>query len=239
MSFRPLEPWIKGNESITPENLYRNLKPDMELGAFVVLEKAIDLYLANSVKSGNLYDSWKVNKEYIEKVYDMIGINEKDNYLLDNEEKQWILEKLGEPPKSGYNLYFITIHNEIEEKLVYIGKSESKRSRFMNGHLAALKLHNPIYQNYNKRIYFGTAVFLSAKEYIPLEFIRPYMLAKRYLGNIEAFLIDRLKPELNVKHESAGELKNLSLVHIQNFSEEPTFMRDCFVYGNCDETSSF
>ena len=238
MSLRPLEPWVKGNESITPENFYRNLKPDIELGVFVGLDKAIDLYLANTIEAGNLYDSWKVNKEYIEKVYDMMGINKNDNYLLDNEEKQWILEKLGKPPKSGHNLYFITIYNEIEEKLVYIGKSESKRSRFMNGHLAALKLHNPVYQNYNKRIYFGTAVFLSKNEYIPLEFIRPYMLAKKYLGNIEAFLIDRLKPELNVKYESIGELKNLSLVHIQNFSEEPIFMRDCFVYSGCDGITS-
>ena len=48
-----------------------------------------------------------------------------------------------------------------EEKLVYIGKTDSKSSRFSNGHLVALKLHNPRYQKYYKRVYFGTIMFLN------------------------------------------------------------------------------
>lgn len=48
---------------------------------------------------------------------------------------------------------------------------------------------------------------------------------------MEAFLIDRLQPELNVKSETVGELKNLSVVHIQNFSDVSNFMNDFFIYG--------
>ncbi len=78
----------------------------------------------------------------------------------------------------------------------------SKKSRFSNGHLAALKLHNPIYNGYNKRVYFGTVMFLSDdKEYVPLEFISPYSRAERYLSEMEAYLIERLNPELNKKKE--------------------------------------
>ena len=57
------------------------------------------------------------------------------------------------------------------------------------------------------------------------------MTSKRYLGEMEAFLIDRLQPELNVKSETVGELKNLSVVHIQNFSDVSNFMNDFFIYG--------
>ena len=114
---------------------------------------------------------------------------------------------------------------------MYIGKTDSKKGRFVNGHLAALKLHNPKYNCYNKRIYFGTITFLSEmKEYVPLEFIIPYDLAKKYLGEMEALLIDRLNPELNVRRERIGKMENLGVVHIQNFSDVTMFMHDYFVY---------
>lgn len=142
-----------------------------------------------------------------------------------------ILKEVGEPPVCCYNIYFITIYNNDEERLVYIGKTDSKKGRFINGHLAALKLHNPKYQDYFKRIYFGTIMLLSeTKDYVPLEFITPFEDAKKYLGEMEAFLIDRLQPELNVKSEDIGEMENLGVVHIQNFSEISAFMNDYFIY---------
>ena len=231
MKFQQLAPWIKGNGSITPENFYGNLRPDFKMGAYVSLDKAVDLYLANTIDTGNLRDSWDLNKEYIEKVCEITGVNEENSFDLDNEEKRWILDELGEPPECCYNLYFISIYNEVEEKLVYVGKTDSRKSRFVNGHLAALKLHHPKYIGYNKRIYYGTIMFLSkTKEYVPLEFITPYELAEKYLGEMEAFLIDRLKPELNVKNEQIGEMENLGVVHIQNFSNVSMFMHDYFIY---------
>lgn len=230
MKFQPLRPWVIGNSSVTPENFYGNLEPDFEMGAFVALDVAVDLYLANTVDTGNLRDSWELNREYIEKACEITGVSAENGYDLDNEEKLWILDELGEPPECCYNLYFITIYNDAEERLVYIGKTDSKKNRFVNGHLAALKLLNPIYQGYSKRIYFGTIMFLSETEYVPLEFITPYNLAEKYLGEMEAFLIDRLNPELNSKSERIGDLENLSVVHIQNFSNVSMFMHDYFVY---------
>lgn len=54
MKFQPLEPWIKGNKSITPINFYENLKPSMEMGAFIGLDVCCDLYLANTIDTANL-----------------------------------------------------------------------------------------------------------------------------------------------------------------------------------------
>ena len=55
---------------------------------------------------------------------------------------------------------------------------------------------------------------------------------------MEAFLIDRLNPELNVKSERIGEMEELGVVHIQNFSDVTMFMHDNFVYqkeiDNCN-----
>ena len=235
MKFQPLEPWVKGNQSVTPVNVYGKLEPSIEMSAFIALDVATDLHLANTIDSGNLYDSWNKHKDYIEKACELanIDINDPDNsFDLDNEEKYWILNELGESPFCCYNLYFITIFNDKEEKLVYIGKTDSRKGRFSNGHSVALKLHNPIFNEYNKRIYFGTITFLSdKKDYIPLEFIKPYEEAKKYLGEMEALLISWFKPTLNIRKEKVGTLYNLN-VHIQNFSEVSDFLHDYFVYGH-------
>lgn len=230
MKNQPLKPWIKGNESITPNNFFSNALPNLEYGAWIFLDIAVELYKANTIDTGYLKKSWNEHHEYIEQVCLLTGIDEENGYDLDREEKWWVLQEIGEPPFGCYNIYFITIYNEHEEKLVYIGKTDSKKSRFSNGHLAALKLHNPIYNGYNKRVYFGTVMFLSDdKEYVPLEFISPYSRAERYLSEMEAYLIERLNPELNKKKEPLHLLENLSSVLIQNFSEENAFMKDFFV----------
>lgn len=233
MKFRPLVPWIKGNESVTPRKFYCNFKPCFEMGALFSLDIAVDLYLANTVDMGNLYDSWNKNKKYIERVCEIAYVNGENKYDLDHEEKGWILKELGEPPQCCYNLYFVSVYNETEEKLVYVGKTDSKKSSFANGHLEALKLHDPKYNEYCKRVYFGTIMFLSKeKEYVPLEFIEPFSEAERYLSEMEAFLIAWFNPELNIKSEKIGEMRDLGVVHIQNFSEKLTFLNDYMVYGN-------
>lgn len=191
MKFQPLKPWIQGNGSVTPMNFYSNFTPSCEQGSFIALDVCVDLYLADTVETGNLFDSWKANNQYIERACDIAQIDVSDSsFDLDNEEKEWILRELGTPPECCYNLYFITVFNEWEEKLVYVGKTDSKKSRFANGHSVALKLHNPKYDSFRKRVYFGTITFLSDNgNYLPIEFIRPYRKAKKYLDEMEALLI--------------------------------------------------
>lgn len=230
MKFRPLSPWVKGNKSVTPQNFYTGFNSCFPNGAFISLDIAIDLYLANIVETGNLFDSWHENREYIERACEISGVSEDNDYDLDHEEKYWILNELGEPPECCYNLYFITIYDDNREDLVYIGKTDSKKSRFNNGHLAALKLHNPKYNSFNKRVYFGSVTFLSENyDYIPLEFINPYNDAKNYLDEMEALLISHFKPELNARNEKTKIINSVN-VHIQNFSNVSRFLNDYFVF---------
>ena len=79
MKFQPLEPWIMGNNSVNPMNFYGKLEPYLEYGAFIGLDVCCDLYLANSVDAGYLYDSWKkINLFYHMKRQRIIWIGWKD-----------------------------------------------------------------------------------------------------------------------------------------------------------------
>lgn len=159
-----------------------------------------------------------------------IDLDEVSDVSLDNEEKQWILDKLGEPPLCSYNIYIITVYNGGEESIVYIGKTDAKNSRFSNGHLAALKLHNPIYDSYKKRVYFGTIMFLDKeKNYVPLEYVTPLNVAKKILADTEAILIRYFKPELNKQLVNTRDLPMQTTFHIQNFTDTSPFLNDIFV----------
>lgn len=201
------------------------------MGAFLALDIAVGLHLAHTVSAGTLEESWRKNQEYIRNACIIAKTGKENDYDLDGEDKLYILSELGEPPESSYNIYFITIYNDNTEKVVYIGKTDSVYGRFANGHLAALKLHNPIYTFYQKRVYFGTVTLLSKdKDYIPLEFVTPLDNAKKYLSEAEAFLINRLKPELNKRVEPMGRFKCIDHLHIQNFSGVSDFMKDTIIW---------
>lgn len=227
-----LEPWVRGNESITPKNFLFDNNPDFSKGAFIAFDECIDLYKANEFDSGNLETSWKETRDYVYKAMKLVDIDLNECELsLDNEEKAWILEELGEPPLGSYNIYIITIYNETEEKVVYIGKTDSKNSRFSNGHLAALKLNNPIYDSFKKRVYFGTIVLLNRHcNYLPLEYIEPLEKAKNILSSIEKLLINYFKPELNKQNIHSAINLIETTFHIQNFTGTQLFKGDKFIF---------
>ena len=54
MKNQPLKPWIKGNESITPNNFFSNALPNLEYGAWISLDIAVELYKANTIDTGYL-----------------------------------------------------------------------------------------------------------------------------------------------------------------------------------------
>ncbi|MDM0891428.1 hypothetical protein QTI69_10600 [Clostridium perfringens] len=228
-----LKTWLNGNESITPQNFILNNKPDLSLGSFIAFDECIDLYKANEFDSGNLEDSWNKTRDYIYEALELVNgdIEECGVGYLDNEDKYLILDKLGEPPLGSYNIYMITIYNDTEEKIVYIGKTDSKKSRFYNGHLTALRLHKPIYDYYKKRVYFGIIVFLDSNtDYLPLEYIQPLELAKNFLAETEKVLINYFKPELNRKNVTSIGYEISTIFHIQNFTGTQLFKGGKIIY---------
>lgn len=205
MKFQPLRPWLNRHNSVTPDTFYGKCAPDLSKGLFLALDLCVDLHEADKVDTGNLQESWEEHNKYIESALRIARIDpSEDSRDLDNEEKEWVKEELGEPPFSSYNLYFITIYKEgntgssnepLEEKVVYIGKTDARNSRFANGHLAALRLHHPKFQGYKKRVYFGTITFISDKDgYLPLEFVYPLSKAKELLKKRRLYSFHGLIP---------------------------------------------
>ena len=203
--FQTLKPWVKGNNSVTPAHFYRDYKIAFNNQIFVALDIKIPLYKANTVDTSNISSVRSKNIQYIEKALEMLDMDVDDTDCpLTARQKKDVLEVCGEPPTSSYNLYFITIQKDDYEQLVYIGKTDSQDSRFKNGHLAALKLHDPKYSQYEKYVYFGTITFMTnLNEYLPLECICDTDWSAYLLDDLERVLIRKLDPVLNTKHDES------------------------------------
>lgn len=227
--FRPLLNWINRKISL-PERFYKKDFIDIpkdEWSVWISIEEVAPLYLAKNMNWLGLKESRAITEKYLELASEIINCELKDCGLIDREEREWILDNIGAPPIPSLPLYLITISDENEEKLVYVGKTENK-SRFSGGHSAALKLHNPKYNNKLKKIYRATIWFHDNNEYISLDWIKPEKLALDLLDSIESHLIYSFQPELNTAKMKKKYVKWDFYIHIQNFLEEG-FLNDEFI----------
>ena len=138
----------------------------------------------------------------------------------DDRERRKIVETLGPPPLNSYTIYMMTVSNAdgSEERVVYIGKTNSESHRFRGGHAAISKLHAPNYQGLRKKIYFGCIVgFDDDCNYIPIDWIQPEMGRDGILSDIEYQLIYCTQPELNDTGKETCRAKNRVSLYVQNF----------------------
>ncbi|MED0320369.1 hypothetical protein RCU64_13140 [Escherichia coli] len=205
LTYRPLE--YGSNENY----LRRSLKdpslliPEKEIGCFLVLQSSYALHETIGLSAQNLDISWQSNQ----------------NYLSSNCD--------GEAPLACYPIYLITVGDDENERLVYIGKTSSKSSRFSSGHSAITKLHHPKYDNLSKRIYLCCVVFLKNSKTIPIEWIKPFDFAEKLLSEFEANLIYWNKPELNTQHMKKEPTFEYGQVHAQNITGATYFWHDKFI----------
>lgn len=178
------------------------LVPDKNIGCFLVLQSSYALHETIDLTAQSLDASWKVNQ----------------NYISSN--------CAGEAPLACYPIYLITVGDGADERLVYIGKTSSKISRFSSGHSAITKLHNPKYGGLSKRVYLCCVVFLKGTYEIPVEWIQPFTFAKTLLKEFEANLIYGNKPELNTQHVKRAPRFEYGQVHAQNVSGVTSFWHD-------------
>lgn len=223
--FQPLKPWIKGNGSITPKHFYTQYTPDLLEHLYLSIDIVVPLHEADTVSTGNTKESWKLNREYIKKALKILAIDEEEcDMELAEDEKEEVLIKLGEPPYSCYNLYFITIKNNEEENIVYVGQTNGTKSRFIGGHHAALMLHAPKYSGYQKYVYFATATFTSTdKSYLPMECLETTGQIKHLINDIERILIYEFKPILNTQKHKYSFIKEPRL-QIENHTGTSDFL---------------
>lgn len=208
-------------------------------GFFLGIQSVHPLYRADEIPAQSLEKSWNSTQDYINKAIEYLEdewnekIDSTASYyqmFLDNEVLYSLWIDLGNPPLECCPIYIITVGNDEEEKVIYIGQTSSKKSRFRNGHLAALKLHDPRYNGIDKKIYLANIMLLSkSKKYIPLEYISTIKGSKSILSEIEASLIFHFKPELNIQNKFKQNYNISSQIHIQNFSYYSNFLNDKFI----------
>lgn len=204
LTYRPLEyPWneIYFRRSLTDPSL---LVPSKE-GCFLVLQSSCALHETIGLSAQSLDISWETNQKYLS-----------SNFT-------------GDAPLACYPIYLITVGDDVNETLVYIGKTSSKSSRFSSGHSAITKLHHPKYSNLTKRIYLCCVVFLKDGKEIPIEWIKPLAFAEKLLSEFEANLIFWKKPELNTQHMKSEPSFDYGVVHAQNVTGETYFWHDKFI----------
>lgn len=200
-----------------------------DYGAFICLDIVYPAHKANDILSESLKQSWQRTHNYVENALDLLQ-DGSTSLVLEKEEVYEIKSELGEPPPQCYPLYFITIKDDPTEKLVYIGKTSSEKSRFKGGHLALTKLLHPKYDGYEKKIYFATIVFLTKeKDYLPLEWVHPLKSSNNLLTQIEARLITHFKPVLNKHHINTKRKRLYTMFHMQNFTQSSSIFHDEFI----------
>lgn len=229
----PLLYWIDNKREIPIIKSNKNNKPNFEFGFFLALDISIPLYRVLEIRNQSLEESWNITHDYINKSIDIIENEYKEDvyYLkngnidIDGEQAYEIMSELGYPPSHCYPIYIVTVGSGSSEKLVYIGKTSSKKNRFTNGHRVALELHNPKYNSLEKNIYFGCIMFLTdEKEYLPLEWIYPMEDSLSLLDSIESGLIYHFKPELNTQKINKNYSKIEICLNIENHTGNSEFL---------------
>ena len=156
---------------------------------------------------------------------------------LDNEDRDLIIDNLGEPPSFCLPIYLISVKNEKQERIVYVGKTRSSK-RFSNGHMVGLKLHDPKYAAFEKIVYRCSVLLSIHDEYVALEWVEPEDLAERILDCVESVLIHAVQPELNIAKRRKPHIEKPVYIHVQNFADGD-LLDDLMLWHKDDEPLSF
>lgn len=180
--------------------------------AVVPLHEAADFPLVSFEKSrSDCFD-------YLSGACEILGRN-MPKWSPDKGKQSQILAQLGPPPVNAYTIYVISTRcsDTQVEKVVYIGKTNSKSHRFRGGHAAISKLHAPEFEGMQKAIYFGCLIGINHDgNYVPIDWVDADAGRDQILSDVEAQLIFHLKPRLNtVGKDKCGANQRVPL-HVQN-----------------------
>lgn len=199
---------------------------NFEMGFFMALDEWYYVYESLEIEAQSLIEGRESSEKYFKDTLEILEkynsienvSNKKIDIYTDKEILYNIKEELGQPPNICKPIYIITVEESEIERVVYIGKTNSTRKRFVGGHTAITKLHNSVYEGTIKRIYLGDIMFLSDEnEYIPMEFLSKEEESNNLILQIEAALIHNLKPELNTQQINKKNFSINSQIFIQNF----------------------
>lgn len=237
---QPLDQWMNGKQYFKIFDYYEDdtFAPEF---IFVHLDHYFPAFEAPTIKAQPFEKSWALTKEYVANVCHHFGKTHA-GWGPNSSDRKAAIKKFGDPPLQAYPLYFITIHKNNQEKLVYIGRTNSKKNRFTGGHAAFTKLLNPKFNGWKKRIYMaGVTVLTYEDHYIPLEWLHPRAFTKRLWKSIESQLIYHFQPELNYHLKATDKCEWPADLIVNNYSGtkflevEPVSAREYFSESDWDD----
>jgi hypothetical protein len=224
-----LESWLARRDSLSAFTTVELNALNQKLGAFLSIDVVVPAHEASALNTKSLERSWEETNAYVKAALSIINANEP--LWLDREEVAMIRDELGDPPSQCSPIYLITVGTGPVERVVYIGKTSSEKSRFLGGHSALSKLLNPVYDGLHKQIYLGSVFLVTdEKSLLPLEWIQPLASSEMILKSVEAQLIYEFKPELNTHNVEVDNAGWPILVHIQNYDGGNPFLHDIFCH---------
>ena len=219
-----LETWLEGRYRI--DWYGKNWSLDKESYGYLSIDIVVPAHESLKQSAESLQASWLKTHRYIQRAMKIVQLDKRS--MLDHKEAEMIRTELGKPPALCYPIYIISVEEKNVERVVYIGKTSSRKMRFRGGHTALTKLLDPAYDSLIKRLYLGGLVFLTdSGNTVPLEAV-PLKQALKLLSSIEAQLIYQFQPELNTHHKSKNNAKLPVDLHIQNLTGKTDFLNDSF-----------
>lgn len=221
--FRPLTAWVHGESFFMKGFEYYELDVHVPEQMFVALDTFFEIHEAPQTPLKTLEQSWLDTKTYVSRVCQLVGRG-RPGRALSKDERASVIATLGEPPGPAWPLYFFTVGDLAEERIVYIGKTNAKTHRFYSGHSAITALHRPEYRGLRTRLYLATVTIYSDEDhYIPLEWVHPDALRNTLWSDAEAQLIYYFQPELNTELKAADASKMPTQITLHNYAGTNNF----------------
>lgn len=221
--FCPLTGWVHGEQFFMKGLEYYEHDVHVPQLTFVALDTFFEVHEAPQTPLKTLEQSWIDTKTYVSRACQLIGRSRPGRALSDGE-RATVLAALGEPPSPAWPLYFFTVGDLDEERIVYIGKTNAKTHRFYTGHSAITALHRPEYKGLRTRLYLATVTMYSEEgHYIPLEWVHPDGLRESLWSDAEAQLIYYFQPELNTDLKAVDSSKMPTRITLHNYSGTNNF----------------
>ncbi|NMQ30316.1 hypothetical protein E4Q23_22690 [Candidatus Accumulibacter phosphatis] len=190
---------------------------------FVALDTFFEVHEAPHTPLKTLKQSWIDTKTYVSQACLLLG-RSRPGHALSLNERATVLAALGEPPGPAWPLYFFTVGDLAEERIVYIGKTNAETHRFYAGHTTITALHRPEYRGLRTRLYLATVTIYSDEDrYIPLEWVHPTVLRETLWSDAEAQLIYYYQPELNIDLKAVDASKMPTSLTLHNYSGTKNF----------------
>ncbi len=220
----PLYAWVN-KQAALPKRF--SLEPDAgetlaadlsacEWSVSVALDEAVPLHAIAEANWCSLAETRRATNEYLKRADALIdGLW---GGRLESEERDLILENLGEPPAFCLPIYLVSVGQGEDERVVYVGKTCSS-TRFANGHRVGIKLHHPKYDQLAKTVYRCSVLLDVHDEYVALEWVEPVELAHSVLDDVESVLIHALQPDLNVAKRRRPAVGRPVHIHFQNYAQ--------------------